>query len=403
MGPVHLLRKDVPLPASALENGTRAVFLDRDGVLNEVVWRAGKPASPRSPQELVLVEGAADEVARLRSAGLKVFVVSNQPDVARGLLPAEHLAAMTRTLQQRLDVDDVAVCTHDDADGCACRKPRPGMLATLATRWGVELERSFVIGDSWKDVEAGRAAGCTTILLRRPYNHGATGDHMAESLSEAVGFVLEAVTAFPGEDGAGHAQRYLAETRSILELLDAAALEGMATGLAALRETGGRLFFLGVGGGAGHASHAACDFRKIARIESYAVCDNVPELTARTNDEGWASTYAEYLKGSRLRPEDGVFVFSVGGGSIEMGVSENLVRAVAYAREVGATIFGVVGRDGGFTARVAHHCVVIPTVNAQSVTPQTESVQALVWHLLVSHPLLRQAPMKWESLARVAP
>lgn len=197
-----------------------------------------------------------------------------------------------------------------------------------------------------------------------------------------------------------YAARYLAEAREILDALDPAVLESMAESLAALRAGGGRLFFLGAGGGAAHASHAVCDFRKIAGIEAYAPADNVAELTARVNDEGWETTFVEYLRGSRFGAADGLFVFSVGGGSVEPSVSANLVGAVAYAKEVGARVYGVVGRDGGYTARHADHCVIVPTVNGETVTPHTESFQALVWHLLVSHPALRRHGMKWESLDR---
>jgi D-sedoheptulose 7-phosphate isomerase len=196
-----------------------------------------------------------------------------------------------------------------------------------------------------------------------------------------------------------YAERYLAEAREILEGLDARVLEAMAGALAELRERGGRLFFLGVGGGAAHASHAVNDFRKLAGIESYTPADNVAELTARTNDEGWETTFEEYLRGSRLGHSDAVFVFSVGGGSLERGISANIVRAVSFAREVGAGVFGVVGRDGGYTARVADHCIVIPTVHGERVTPHTESFQAVVWHLLVTHPQLRRHEMKWESVS----
>jgi len=196
-----------------------------------------------------------------------------------------------------------------------------------------------------------------------------------------------------------HSAAFLTGARRILDALEPAALDAMAEALAALRDRGGRLFLLGVGGGAAHASHAVCDFRKIAGIESYSPVDNVAELTARVNDEGWDGVFAEYLRGSRLGPADGVFVFSVGGGSVEPRVSANLVEAVAYAKTVGATVFGVVGRDGGYTARVADHCVVIPPVDPARVTPQTEAFQALVWHLLVSHPTLQRHGMKWESLA----
>jgi D-sedoheptulose 7-phosphate isomerase len=191
---------------------------------------------------------------------------------------------------------------------------------------------------------------------------------------------------------------YLAEAGEILRRLDAASIDKVLTLLVDLRRRGGRLFILGVGGGAGHASHAVNDFRKIAGIEAYAPTDNVSELTARINDDGWESAFASWLRGSRLGPSDMVLVFSVGGGNLERNVSANLVRALEHARDVGATICGVVGRDGGFTARVADACVVVPTVNAATVTAHTESLQAVVWHLLVAHPELQASPMKWESV-----
>ena len=195
-----------------------------------------------------------------------------------------------------------------------------------------------------------------------------------------------------------HASRYLAEAVAIAERLDASRLEAMAHALADVRAGGGRLFFLGVGGSAANASHATNDFRKLAGIESYCATDNVSELTARTNDDGWASTFVEFLRGSRLSERDAVFVFSVGGGDEARNVSPNLVQAVQYAQSIGAGVFGVVGRDGGYTARVAQHCIVVPVVNEQAVTPHTESFHAVVWHLLVSHPVLQRSAMKWESV-----
>ena len=191
---------------------------------------------------------------------------------------------------------------------------------------------------------------------------------------------------------------YLAEASEVLNRLDVAAIDKMVTLLAAVRERGGRLFCLGVGGGAGHASHAVNDFRKICGIEAYTPTDNVSELTARVNDDGWESVFVNWLKGSRLNGKDMVFVFSVGGGDLERNISANLVRALQYAQEVEASICGVVGRDGGYTARVADACVVVPTVNPKTVTPHTEAFQAVVWHLLVSHPRLQASAMKWESL-----
>lgn len=193
------------------------------------------------------------------------------------------------------------------------------------------------------------------------------------------------------------ATNYLTEAAQILGRLDIAAIEKLLSLLVELRVRGGRLFVLGVGGGAGHASHAVNDFRKIGGIEAYAPTDNVSELTARVNDDGWETVFVNWLKGSRLSRNDMVLVFSVGGGNLERNISPNLVRALEYAKEVGATTCGIVGRDGGFTAKVADACVIVPTVNPRTVTPHTESFQALIWHLLVSHPALQASPMKWES------
>jgi D-sedoheptulose 7-phosphate isomerase len=193
------------------------------------------------------------------------------------------------------------------------------------------------------------------------------------------------------------AQQYLNEAKQIIDQLDTGPIDRMAQLLADLRVGGGRLFIVGVGGGAGHASHAVNDFRKIAGIEAYSPSDNVSELTARTNDEGWDTTYAAWLKGSRLSGRDMLLVFSVGGGDLKRNISANIVRAVQYAKEVGAKIIGVVGRDGGYTASVADACVIVPTVNPNAVTPHTESFQAVIWHLLVSDPRLQKMPNKWES------
>ena len=191
---------------------------------------------------------------------------------------------------------------------------------------------------------------------------------------------------------------HLEETARVAATIDVHAVERMATTLVAIRARGGRLFFVGLGGGAGHASHAVNDFRKLAGFEAYAPTDNVSELTARANDEGWDSVFTAWLAESRLGANDGVFVFSVGGGSRERNVSSGLVNALEYARSVGASILGVVGRDGGFTARVANACVIVPTVNAAAVTPHTEAFQAVIWHLLVSHPDVQRQSAKWESI-----
>jgi D-sedoheptulose 7-phosphate isomerase len=194
-----------------------------------------------------------------------------------------------------------------------------------------------------------------------------------------------------------YATTYLAEAVEIIARIDTAAIEHMAALLADVRARGGRLFFLGVGGSAANASHAVNDFRKIVGIEAYAPTDNVSELTARVNDESWESVFVNWLQGSRLTARDMIFVLSVGGGDLEKNISPNLVRAVEYAKKVNAGVCGIVGRTGGFTAKVADACVIVPTVNTANVTPHAEAFQAVVWHLLVSHPALKAAQTKWES------
>ena len=193
---------------------------------------------------------------------------------------------------------------------------------------------------------------------------------------------------------------YIAEATHILAQLDVAAIERMVELLAEARRKDGRIFFLGVGGSAANASHAVNDFRKIAGFEAYAPTDNVSELTARVNDESWEDVFVNWLKGSRLRRQDVVFVLSVGGGNLEKNISPNLVRAVQFAKEIGATILGIVGRDGGHTARVADACCIVPTVNPDNITPHSESFQATVWHLIVSHPTIKAAQTKWESAVK---
>jgi D-sedoheptulose 7-phosphate isomerase len=193
-------------------------------------------------------------------------------------------------------------------------------------------------------------------------------------------------------------QQYLTEATQIIQQLDTQAIDRVVALLAETRAHGGRLFILGVGGSAANASHAVNDFRKIVGMEAYAPTDNVAELTARTNDEGWASVFVGWLQTSRLRADDLVCVFSVGGGNVEHNVSPNLVAALQYARQVGTPIIGVVGRDGGYTAQVADACILVPTVNANHITPHTEAFQAVVWHLLVTHPDLKACETKWESV-----
>ncbi len=197
-----------------------------------------------------------------------------------------------------------------------------------------------------------------------------------------------------------YALQHLKEAAKILEKIDVTAIEKMADLLATVKADGGRIFFLGVGGSAGNCSHAVNDFRKIVGIECYAPTDNVSELTARTNDDGWASVFVEWLKVSKLVAKDALFIFSVGGGNLEKNISPNLVEAIKLAKMVGAKVTGIVGRDGGYTAQEADVCVIVPTVNTNTITPHAEAFQAVVWHLLVSHPKLKVNQTKWESAVK---
>jgi D-sedoheptulose 7-phosphate isomerase len=413
----------------------KAVFLDRDGVLNAYACdrEFGTIDSPADPEQFTLLPGAAEAVAKLNEAGLLAIVVSNQPGVAKGRFTPAILDAITRKMKTLIEqgggrLDAVYYCPHHPEgtvaayrQRCNCRKPHAGLFEKAAREWDIDLGRSYTVGDGVVDVLAGRGAGTKTIFVsaRKCYvcselaKQNVWPDWVAGNLPEAVELILKAERnqiAQPSarngerscawdEASASYASQHLHEAIEILKRIDANSIERIAELLAGVREGGGRLFFIGVGGGAGHASHAVCDFRKIAQIESYAPSDNVSELTARVNDDGWDTAYANWLRGSRLGKKDAVFVFSVGGGDAERNVSSNLVRALEYARQAGAKICGIVGRDGGYTARVADACVVVPVVNPATITPHTESFQALIWHLLVSHPRLKAAEMKWESMS----
>jgi len=197
-----------------------------------------------------------------------------------------------------------------------------------------------------------------------------------------------------------YVQQHLKEATEVIQKLDITAIEKMVVLLAGIKQAGGRIFFLGVGGSAGNCSHAVNDFRKIVGIESYAPTDNVSELTARTNDDGWASIFVEWLKISKLSGKDALFIMSVGGGNLEKNISPNLVEAIKHAKVVGAKVTGIVGRDGGYTAQAADVCVIVPTVNPDTITPHSEAFQAVIWHLLVSHPLLKASQTKWESTVK---
>jgi len=374
-----------------------AVFLDRDGVLAREIVINGEALAPLRVEDFVIVDEAAAQVERLHRAGFRCVVFTNQPEVAKGLLPPEFLQEMHRRLTEETAADDIMVCPHVDADGCACRKPQPGMLLEAAQRADLDLSASFVVGDRWRDVDAGKSVGCYSILIERPYSNCSTADARVPDLTSAVDVILARSGA---QSSMTFIDRYLDEVAAVAARLDRQAIERTVELLTDVRMRGGRLFIVGVGGSAGNASHAVNDFRKIAHIEAYTPTDNVSELTARINDDGWDTSFANWLSGSKIGADDALCVLSVGGGDAERGVSVNLIRAIETAKAVGARVFGIVGRDGGFTARNADVCVVVPPISADTVTAHSESFQAVVWHLLVSHPSLQAAPMKWESLER---
>ncbi|HVB54812.1 MAG TPA: HAD-IIIA family hydrolase [Candidatus Acidoferrales bacterium] len=412
----------------------KAVFLDRDGVINAYTYdrEFGTFDSPAHPEQFTLLPGAAEAVAKLNGEGFLTVVVSNQPGLAKGRFTPALLEAMTGKMKALVEqgggkLDAVYYCPHHPegtVDGyrqrCQCRKPNAGLFEQAARDWHINLGGSYTVGDGIVDVLAGRQAGTKTIFVSARKCHVCSElnkrnvwpDWVVANLAEAAELIQKTEANHHGkptngqtkgscaweEESAGYVTLYLEEAIEILKRINRASIERIASQLAELRERGGRLFVLGVGGGAGHASHAVCDFRKISQIEAYTPADNVSELTARVNDDGWETAYANWLRGSRLGAKDAVFVFSVGGGDLERNISANLVRALEYARQVGARICGVVGRDGGFTARVADACVVVPVVNPATITPHTESFQALIWHMLVSHPKLKATEMKWESL-----
>jgi D-sedoheptulose 7-phosphate isomerase len=410
----------------------RAVFLDRDGVINSYVYQPefGTLDSPANPEEFALLPGVANAIATFKNLGFLVVVVSNQPGIAKGKFSPSLLDAVTDKMQQAVatrggGIDAVYYCLHhpqavlpEYRRTCDCRKPAPGLLLQAAEQWEIDLHRSYTVGDGIPDVLAGEAAGTTTIFIsqQRCYvcdelsRRGADPDYIAEDLVKAAEIIsnLEAGRqpdsrslahgTARGSQPRTYTDGYIKEAVEILHNIDASAIERAVSLLAQVRERHGRLFILGVGGGAGHASHAVCDFRKICGMEAYAPSDNVSELTARINDDGWETAYANWLKGSKLGASDMVMVFSVGGGDLERNVSINLVRALQYARQLGASICCVVGRDGGFAAQVADACILIRVSNPATVTPHTEAFQALVWHLMVSHPGLKSSEMKWESM-----
>jgi D-sedoheptulose 7-phosphate isomerase len=394
------------------------VFLDRDGVLNAMVYDPdfGTVDSPSRPDQVRLLGGVEAAVRALNESGRPVVVVSNQPGIAKGKLSLRRLAAVNEEIEAQLRsggarVEAFYCCPHhpkghvlDYAVACECRKPGTGLLRRAARDLGANLSRSVMVGDGITDVAAGAAAGARTIFVGdlKPYvgaafeAAGVWPNAIAPDLTAATGIILS-TGGNVGTDSNGFVRTYLGNAVRALAAIDIDAVERLAQQVVELKRRGGRLFVVGNGGGAAHASHAVNDFRKLAGIEAYTPTDNVAELTARVNDDGWDGSYAEWLRTSRLGPDDLLLVFSVGGGDAERGLSGNLMEAVRLAKSTGTPICGIVGPDGGLTRRLAEVCVTTPPVDPSAVTPHTEGIQSVLAHLLIAHPDIAVRRPTWED------
>jgi len=366
----------------------KAVFFDRDGIVNKYV-----SPTPRNLNEFILNDSICQTMWKLRHLGYKIFIVTNQPDVTRGKIELKELYKINEYILTQLPVDKLYMCISAD-DNHPDRKPNPGMLYQAMRDYNIDLQQSFMVGDSWKDINAGDAAKCRTIYLQTKYNI------FAGDLSIPPDKTIKSVTSiYKTIFESKYTDNFLLKLYECLDkLFTQEGYSGIVRSLKQLQRTKGRLFLLGVGGGAGNASHAVADFRKFLNIETYSVSDNVPTLTALTNDEGWDCSYYKFLEQSNLTDKDCVFVFSVGGGSESKNISVNIVNALLFAKLKGTTILGIVGKDGGYTKKVANHCIVVPTVEELIITPLVESMQSLLTHIIVTHPFLKKNEATWESI-----
>ena len=371
----------------------------------------GTVNSPLHPDQVVLRPGVAGALRDLEAAGFTLAIVTNQPASAKGTttkqnLEKTHERVLSLLAEQGAKVSASYICFHRSEDACSCRKPKTGLLEQAwAAHPGLDRATSWMVGDGITDVQAGQTFGVKTAFIGARKTDAM--NLMAEKGVQPTLWCggLPDVAAFFKDKGARSmepqfTQVFFEETIGAIKGINTEHVEAMAEGLASVRKAGGRLFILGVGGSAGHASHAVNDFRKICGFEAYCPTDNVSELTARINDDGWDTCLSGWLDGSRLNEKDGLLVFSVGGGNREKNVSVTLIRALELAVDRKAKIFGIVGKDGGFTKTVADACVLVPVISDKRITPHTEGLCAVVWHLLVSHPSLQIKETKWESVAK---
>ena len=365
----------------------KAIFIDRDGVLNKLVKYADGGGSPRCIEDFHMYEGIRKIIKEIKTLGYIPLCVTNQPDISRGLLSIDDFIKMNN-LVKATGIKYVYYCPHDDSDNCNCRKPKPGMLLQAAEDFDIDLKKSFMIGDSWKDMAAGEKVGCKTVLVvnePKIYHNRLVALNLKDAWEE-VKLILKREN---------YAKEYLEGLTQIAKLIDIDKLNDLVKELVELRERKGKLFCIGVGGGNAIAKHAECDLRKTCNIETYTI--GMSEFSARTNDEGDIS-FREYLRASRFGQEDALFVFSVGGGDEEKNISVNIVEAVKYAKEVGGRVFGIVSNVFGCTGKLGDVIVFIPNINNKLKTAYTESFQSAILHLLVTHPDLQINQMKWESI-----
>lgn len=377
----------------------KAVFLDRDGVINPLVFNpiTREYESPKKLEDFHIFPGTADALQSLRREGYLIFLVSNQPDAAKGKARIEDLLQIEQSfsdfcLENGGLIDEFYYCHHHPegivpkyTKKCKCRKPQTGFLELARDRYNISLSDSYFIGDRGTDILCGARAGCRTVRITHPQMQADQDvqqipDWTCSNLLEAAKWIAK--NGRSEKMTQDYVANYLKETKQIAEIVNQEEIVKVVELLQKVKSNGGRLFILGVGGSAANASHAVNDFRKISGIEAYAPTDNVSELTARTNDEGWETTFTAWLKVSKLSARDALLILSVGGGSEH--TSMNIKTAIDLAKKCNAKIIGIVSRDGGYTKQYADACILIPVVNENRITPHAEGWQGIVWHLIVN-------------------
>lgn len=362
----------------------KAIFLDKDGVINENI-----NGSPRSLDEFKFKPNVELTLEILNSLGYFNIVVTNQPDIERGLITKEKLVEMFDYMQKNCSIHKIYVCPSAD-DNNPFKKPNIGMFKQAETENRIDLKESYMVGDTWKDIEAGKNAGCKTIYVKQDHNYD---EEVANKADYVVTDIIEIVDIIINNDY--QRQFFNSVFKIALSMREDESIAKLIEELLTIKANNGRVFFVGAGGGSGNASHAACDFKKLLGIESYSITDNTPELTARINDDGWEESFVGLLKSCNLSSKDAIFILSVGGGSIERNVSINIVKSIDYAKSIGARVLGIVGLMEGYTYKNSDCAIHIPAIFPKGITPLTESFQSVILHMLATHPKLQEYKTVW--------